>query len=54
MAVSILVLYYSQSGQLGQILDNLVSNIKDQAEITMVEYQPEQDFPFPWAQPDIF
>jgi hypothetical protein len=54
MAVSILVLYYSQSGQLGQILDNLVSTMKDQAEITTVAYQPEQAFPFPWTSQTFF
>lgn len=54
MAISILVLYYSQSGQLGQILDKLVSEIKDQADITTVEYRPRQAFPFPWTSQTFF
>jgi hypothetical protein len=54
MAISILVLYYSQSGQLGQILDNLVSKMGENVEITTVEYKPQVEFSFPWTSQTFF
>ncbi|WP_290792639.1 hypothetical protein [Flavihumibacter sp. UBA7668] len=54
MAISILVLYYSQSGQLGQILDNLVSKMGENTEITTVEYKPQVEFSFPWTSQTFF
>lgn len=54
MALNILVIYYSQSGQLGDILRNMVQPISNQAEITTVEYKPIQDFPFPWTSEQFF
>ncbi|HEY8396800.1 MAG TPA: hypothetical protein VIK80_02595 [Flavihumibacter sp.] len=54
MAVRILVIYYSQSGQLGQILDKMVSKLGDDAEVTRVEYQPETEFSFPWTSQTFF
>lgn len=50
----ILVLYYSQSGQLRDILDNLTSNIQDKAEIDFAEIKPKQAFPFPWTATTFF
>lgn len=54
MATRILVLYYSQSGQLGHILDNLLLPIKDKANITVVEFEPETAFSFPWTSDTFF
>lgn len=54
MAVSILVLYYSQSGQLGQILDKVVGDFGTNAEITTVEYKPVTAFSFPWTSDSFF
>ncbi len=54
MKKSILVLYYSQSGQLGDILQNLTSDIKEEADIDIVSYEPEQAFPFPWKSASFF
>lgn len=54
MKKSILVLYYSQSGQLGDILSNLTADIKAQADIDIVKFEPEQDFPFPWKSDHFF
>ncbi|KYP13978.1 hypothetical protein [Flavihumibacter sp. CACIAM 22H1] len=54
MAISILVLYYSQSGQLGQILDNLTSTLGDKLEITTIEYKPVEEFSFPWTSQTFF
>lgn len=49
MKPRILVLYYTQSGQLRDILDNLLADIKDKAEITFAPYEPVKPFPFPWT-----
>ena len=49
MTPKILVLYYSQSGQLRDILDSLLLDIKDKAEIDIVQFHPEKAFPFPWT-----
>lgn len=44
----ILVLYYTQSGQLRDILEHLLREIKTQAEIDMVPIEPVKPFPWPW------
>jgi hypothetical protein len=54
MAFRILVLYYSQSGQLRNILDKMLAPVSDQAEITFVSYKPVNDFPFPWTSDQFF
>lgn len=54
MKKRILVLYYSQSGQLKDILDKVVHNIKDEADIDFAEIIPEQPFPFPWKAYSFF
>jgi len=48
MKPRILVLYYSQSGQLRDILDSLISTIKDEASFTFAPIEPVTPFPFPW------
>src|SRR5262245_3077980 len=48
MKPRLLVVYYSQSGQIRQILDNLVNDIKDDVEVNFVNIEPEKPFPFPW------
>ncbi len=48
MKQRILVLYYSQSGQLRDILDSIVSEIKDKMEIEYAKIEPVTPFPFPW------
>jgi hypothetical protein len=48
MKPRILVLYYSQSGQLRDILDSIVSEIKDKADIDYAKIEPVTPFPFPW------
>lgn len=54
MALNILVIYYSQSGQLGSILKNMLAPISGEVEITTVEYKPAQPFPFPWTSNQFF
>lgn len=54
MKQKILVLYYSQSGQLGEILDNVLADIRDEAEIDTAEIKPVKPFPFPWTSYTFF
>jgi hypothetical protein len=46
--MKILAIYYTQSGQLAEIVKNFVSPIQD-AEIDFVQFKPKKDFPFPWT-----
>ena len=52
----VLVIYYSQSGQLKRVLDQLVDSLtKDEAiEITWYEIEMEQPYAFPWKKKDFF
>ncbi|KPJ77752.1 MAG: hypothetical protein AMJ54_06120 [Deltaproteobacteria bacterium SG8_13] len=47
----ILVLYYSQTGQLTRIIDNLLKPVRRIPEVSVVleELQPEPPYPFPWS-----
>ncbi|GAO41178.1 hypothetical protein [Flavihumibacter petaseus] len=54
MSLNILVLYYTQSGQLKQILDNMLSPLEGKARIDFVSYKPVDDFPFPWTSDQFF
>ncbi|MBP6625234.1 MAG: hypothetical protein KA198_08680 [Chitinophagaceae bacterium] len=54
MNPKILVVYYSQSGQLREILDSLLQDIHPQCEIDFHQIQPEQPFPFPWTAHTFF
>jgi hypothetical protein len=46
--MKILAIYYTQSGQLAEIVKNFVSPIQD-AEIEFIQFKPKNDFPFPWT-----
>lgn len=48
LSKNILVVYYSQSGQLTQILENLTKPLQEQYNITWWRVKPQEDFPFPW------
>lgn len=50
----ILVLYYTQTGQLRQILDSIFSGIRDKVEIEYVTIEPVEPFPFPWTALSFF
>ncbi len=54
MKPRILVLYYTQTGQLRQILDSVVSGITDQVDIDYAPIQPVTPFPFPWTALQFF
>ncbi|OFX23901.1 MAG: hypothetical protein A2033_15810 [Bacteroidetes bacterium GWA2_31_9] len=52
----ILVIYYSQSGQLKQILDNICLPFEKNQEISITwhKIKPVNDFPFPWKADEFF
>ena len=54
MKPRILVLYYTQSGQLLDILKNVVKDIETQADITYAAIEPAKPFPFPWRKASVF
>ena len=47
----ILVLYYSQTGQLTRIIENILKPIRRTAEVSIVfeQLHPEPPYPFPWT-----
>jgi multimeric flavodoxin WrbA len=49
----VLVLYYSQTGQLRHIIDNILLDIKNNLDITYAAIEPVKPYPFPW-NPDVF
>lgn len=53
---NILVIHYSQSGQLTEIVNNIVLPIKDNKNVTIDYYNIEmqQPFPFPWSKKEFF
>ena len=56
MAKNILVTYYTQTGQLEEIVKNITKPFREnQEEFTVTYYQikPKSDFPFPWPS-DVF
>ena len=55
MNKKVLAVYYTQSGQLKQILDNFTAPFT-QAGMTVetVSIQPKNDYPFPWTTPAFF
>lgn len=56
MPKKILVLYYSQTGQLKDIVKNIAKpfeQLKDSYTVTYYEIKMEKDFPFPW-QSEVF
>ncbi|PSK89873.1 hypothetical protein [Taibaiella chishuiensis] len=52
--MKILAIYASQSGQLRDILNNLVKDIQGEAEIDFAEIKLVQPFPFPWSAATFF
>lgn len=50
MTRKILVVYYTQSGQLKKIIDNVLSPLNEKEfSITYERIQPVDDYPFPWG-----
>lgn len=52
--MKILVIYFTQSGQLRDILDNVVKDMKGEAEIDYAEIKLVKPFPFPWKATSFF
>ncbi|MGO3181427.1 MAG: dialkylresorcinol condensing enzyme DarA [Aequorivita sp.] len=51
----VLVIYYSQSGQLTDILKNISATISDEkVNISYCEIVPKKKFPFPWKQEEFY
>ncbi|HMJ47970.1 MAG TPA: dialkylresorcinol condensing enzyme, partial [Ferruginibacter sp.] len=55
MSKKVLVIYYSQSGQLGDIITNLTSPlIKADHQLETIYIQPVKAYPFPWSGKSFF
>src|SRR5689334_22065148 len=55
MTKKVLAIYFSQSGQLGEIIDNLVDPMIQQGHsVEKVRIQPEVPYPFPWKGNSFF
>jgi hypothetical protein len=50
----VLVVYYSQSGQLGQILDQVLKDVANRITVDFAKIEPVQPFPFPWNASSFF
>ncbi|MEO6490533.1 MAG: hypothetical protein ABIO04_11380 [Ferruginibacter sp.] len=51
----ILVIYYSQSGQLGEIISNLTQPLISAGDhVETVQIQPAKQYPFPWSGKSFF
>ena len=56
MPKKVLVIYYSQTGQLREILDSIIAPLKASGEVTVTfeEIRPKTPFPFPWTSDEFF
>lgn len=54
MKKQILIIYYSQTGQLRHILDNLFRGQEAACDLDFVEIKPMKPFPFPWTSATFF
>ena len=55
MSKKILVLYYTQSGQLGDIINSLTSPLKEAGNtVETILVQPAKAYPFPWTGKSFF
>ncbi|GGG35368.1 dialkylrecorsinol condensing enzyme DarA [Bizionia arctica] len=51
----ILVIHYSQSGQLSEIVNNIVSPLKtEEINLTFLKIEMETPFPFPWNKKEFY
>lgn len=50
----ILVVYFTQTGQLRRIIDHVTAPLQGKAAITYEEIVPVQPFPFPWSKQEFF
>jgi hypothetical protein len=50
----VLVLYYSQSGQLRDIIDQILSDVRSELDVRYAPIQPIKAWPFPWKASSFF
>lgn len=50
----VLVLYYSQTGQLKEVLEHMFRTVSEKLDIAWVPIEPVQPFAFPWTQQRFF
>jgi len=51
----VLIVYYSQTGQLLNILKNVASTLSgENVNVSYYEISPKKDFPFPWKQEEFY
>lgn len=50
----ILVVYYTQSGQLRDIIDNILADVRQHLDITYAPIEPAEAWPFPWKTSAFF
>ena len=55
MSKKILVIYYSQSGQLGEIISSLTTPLVQAGNtVETIQVQPKEPYPFPWSGKSFF
>ena len=55
MSKKVLAVYFTQSGQLGDIIDNFTAPLEASgATVEKLQIQPAKKFPFPWSTPVFF
>ncbi|MBC9913740.1 dialkylrecorsinol condensing enzyme [Chitinophaga varians] len=50
----VLVVYYTQTGQLKRIIDHVLAPLANTVDITYEELVPETPFPFPWGKQQFY
>ena len=52
----VLLIYYSQSGQLTQVLSSFVNGLlqNENIQTQVIRITPKEDYPFPWTVKDFF
>src|SRR6478735_6677006 len=55
MSKKVLAIYYTQSGQLTDIVENFISPLTNSGiSVETVRFKPKQDFAFPWSSERFF
>jgi hypothetical protein len=55
MSTKVLAIYYSQSGQLGEIIDHLTTPLVDSGiSVEKLRIRPKKEYPFPWTSKVFF
>lgn len=54
MAKNILVVYYSQTGQLGEVLQNFLQPLKATHVVEVIQIETKEEFGFPWDTKSFF